>query len=134
VAFTCIDNRWTWPGAARCLPSLAPNLAPRDLLSTANLRPPGSAFSLKPEKDRNCEAPADRSPGRCGRPSPITCVADWMRTGQFPHGAPGSAVADVDHPHGGQELILAIKNAGVSGCRLVQLRRTVPDRPVLAQK
>jgi hypothetical protein len=38
VASTCTDNRWTWPGVARCRPSLAPNLAPRDLVSAANLR------------------------------------------------------------------------------------------------
>src|ERR1022692_3457024 len=36
--FTCGDYRWTWPGVGRCLPLLAPNLAPRNLLSAANVR------------------------------------------------------------------------------------------------
>lgn len=47
VAFTCTDNRWTWPGVARCRPSLAPNLAPRDILSAANLQRRGPRTSIR---------------------------------------------------------------------------------------
>jgi hypothetical protein len=38
VASSCTDSGWTWPGVARCLPLLAPRLAPRDLVSLANVR------------------------------------------------------------------------------------------------
>jgi hypothetical protein len=38
VPFTCTDNRWSWPGVARYLPALAPHLAPRHLISAANVR------------------------------------------------------------------------------------------------
>ena len=47
AAFTCTDNRWTWPGVARCRPSLAPNLAPRDILSAANLQRRGPRTSIR---------------------------------------------------------------------------------------
>ena len=36
VTFGCGDYGWTWPGAALCLRSLAPRLAPRNLVSNAN--------------------------------------------------------------------------------------------------
>jgi hypothetical protein len=36
--FTCGDPGRTWPGAAWCLALLAPNLAPRKLVSSANVR------------------------------------------------------------------------------------------------
>lgn len=38
VPSSCSDSSWMWPGVARCLPSLAPQLAPRNLISTANVR------------------------------------------------------------------------------------------------
>ena len=38
VPFSCSDYGWTWPGVAQCLRSLAPRLAPRDLVSGANVR------------------------------------------------------------------------------------------------
>src|ERR1022692_4372498 len=44
VPFTCDDYLWTWPDAAGCLSPMAPNLAPRNLLSAANVRWPGLAF------------------------------------------------------------------------------------------
>ena len=40
--FASGDNGWTWPGVAPCLRSLAPRLAPRDLVSTANVRTIGT--------------------------------------------------------------------------------------------
>jgi hypothetical protein len=50
VPFRCSDNGWTWPGAALCLWSLAPRLAPRDLVSNANVRIPGpSAAAESPD-------------------------------------------------------------------------------------
>jgi len=44
VPFDRSGNGWRWPGAALCLWSLAPRLAPRDLVSSANVRMPGSRF------------------------------------------------------------------------------------------
>src|SRR5579859_7227054 len=41
------ENRWTWPGIAWCLWPLAPNLAPSDLVSNANVRM--SALTPTPE-------------------------------------------------------------------------------------
>ena len=38
VAFSCTDSGWTWPGVAQYLPTLAPRLAPRNLVSFANVR------------------------------------------------------------------------------------------------
>ena len=38
VPFGCSRNGRIWPGAAPCLRSLAPRLAPRDLVSDANVR------------------------------------------------------------------------------------------------
>jgi hypothetical protein len=38
MPFTCDDSGWTWPNVAWCLASLAPNLAPRKLISSANIR------------------------------------------------------------------------------------------------
>src|ERR1700693_4784362 len=38
VAFRWSDNGWMCPGVALCLWSLAPSLAPRDLISDANVR------------------------------------------------------------------------------------------------
>jgi hypothetical protein len=40
VPFIGSENGWTWPGAALCLWSLAPRLAPCDLVSNANVRIP----------------------------------------------------------------------------------------------
>ncbi len=37
VAFTCGFRGWTWPGVAWCRRTLAPHLAPRELVSAANL-------------------------------------------------------------------------------------------------
>jgi hypothetical protein len=42
VPFSWNDNRWTWPGVAPYLRSLAPSLAPRDLVSNANVRTIGT--------------------------------------------------------------------------------------------
>ena len=38
MPFTCGDSGWTWPYVAWRLASLAPNLAPRKLISSANIR------------------------------------------------------------------------------------------------
>jgi len=38
MRFTCTDNRWSWPDVARYLPALAPHLAPRYLVSLADVR------------------------------------------------------------------------------------------------
>ena len=38
VPFRWSDNGWMWPGVALRLWSLAPSLAPRDLVSGANVR------------------------------------------------------------------------------------------------
>jgi hypothetical protein len=38
VPFGCSGYSWGWPGVALCLWSLAPRLAPRDLVSSANVR------------------------------------------------------------------------------------------------
>lgn len=38
VLFGCSRNGRIWPGVAPCLRSLAPRLAPRDLVSDANVR------------------------------------------------------------------------------------------------
>jgi hypothetical protein len=35
--FTCEDGGWTSPGVAACLPRLAPNLAPRKRVNSANV-------------------------------------------------------------------------------------------------
>lgn len=45
VPFGCTDNGWMWPDVALCLRSLAPRLAPRNLVSVANVR------MLRPEAD-----------------------------------------------------------------------------------
>jgi hypothetical protein len=38
VPFTCSDSGWVWPSVALCLAPLAPNLAPRNPVSAANVR------------------------------------------------------------------------------------------------
>jgi hypothetical protein len=38
VPFSCGNNGWMWPDVAVCLWSLAPRLAPRNLVSGANVR------------------------------------------------------------------------------------------------
>jgi hypothetical protein len=38
VQFRWSNDGWMWPGVAQCLWSLAPSLAPRDLVSGANVR------------------------------------------------------------------------------------------------
>jgi hypothetical protein len=38
VPFRRSKNGWTWPGVALCLRSLASSLAPRSIVSSANLR------------------------------------------------------------------------------------------------
>jgi hypothetical protein len=49
VAFSCTDSGWTWPGVAQYLPMLAPHLAPRNLVSFANVRPDRTQY--RPETD-----------------------------------------------------------------------------------
>src|SRR5438552_1269076 len=49
VAFSCTDSGWTWPGVAQYLPTLAPHLAPRNLVSFANVWPDRTQY--RPETD-----------------------------------------------------------------------------------
>ena len=78
------DNGWIWPGVARCLASLAPHLAPREFVSSANVRMVGN--SRQPNaRLRPRPHPAPARPPLCSlRPQPTR-----PRDGKAPLGLTG---------------------------------------------
>src|SRR6266536_1760854 len=79
MRFTCDHYRRTWSGVALCLPLLAPNLAPSDIVSSANLRrgllpkrPPFAMDPSPPPKPSICVGVVH------DRPSAEKCQKDVM--------------------------------------------------------
>ena len=77
VPFHCSGNGWMWPGVALRLWSLAPSLAPRKLVSSANVQTAGTpGTSVK-----RARKSADRLPGQHPdeKVSPLSLLAPGKR-------------------------------------------------------
>jgi hypothetical protein len=86
--FYCLHDGWMWPGIALCLPQVAPQVAPQNLVSRANIRTAEPANELHHEMQWH--RPDLRNPGvqvatasRCQltRSGSTTLVAMTAQTG-----------------------------------------------------
>jgi hypothetical protein len=79
VPFICANSGWTWLSVARRLSLLAPRLAPRNLVSLANVRTDRTQYrpeiGLTTQRDGRIRENARRAAAMSG--SGLRCLTDW---------------------------------------------------------